>query len=220
MITDWGNHHFDIAHWGMGCDLGGPISVEARGLFPNKGRADCYTTPDRFFCRMMYPNDVEALFFSSIKERWSGQKPEDFVETSPAELDWLFGADAPDEIRAYNRNGILFIGEEGRIFVNRGGVHGKAVESLKEEPLPSDAWRVYASDDHIANFFDCMKTRKQPCTPVQVGHRTTTACHLTNISLRLNRKLTWDAEKEVIVGDVEANAWLSRQQRPPYGIIW
>ena len=102
------------------------------------------------------------------------------------------------------------------MFVNRGGVHGKAVEELKENPLPADAWRAYPSTDHMANFFDCVKTRKQPCTPVQIEHRTITACHLTNISIRLKRKLTWDPVKQQIVGDDEANAWQKRQQRAPY----
>jgi hypothetical protein len=75
---------------------------------------------------------------------------------------------------------------------------------------------VYASDDHMANFFDCVKTRKQPCAPVQIEHRTVTACHLTNISLRLKRKIAWDPVKQEIVGDAEANAWQKREQRTPY----
>ena len=46
-----------------------------------------------------------------------------------------------------------------------------------------------------------------------IEHRTITACHLTNISLRLRRKIAWDPEKQQIVGDDEANAWQKRQQR-------
>ena len=69
IITDWGNHHIDIAHWGMDCDLSGPMSVEARGLFPNPEGPEYYNTPDRFFSRMLYPNGVEVLYFSSINQR-------------------------------------------------------------------------------------------------------------------------------------------------------
>ena len=165
IVTDWGNHHIDIAHWGMDCDLSGPTSVEARALFPNPQGLEYYNTPDRFFSRLLYPNGVEVLFFSSMKARWSSLKPEDFVKTSPEQLDWLFGKDVPEEIKTYNRNGSLFIGEKGKVFVNRSGLHGKAVEELKENPLPADAWRAYPSTDHMANFFDCVKTRKQPCAP-------------------------------------------------------
>ena len=69
IITDWGNHHVDIAHWGMDCDLSGPTSVEARALFPNPQNPEYYNTPDRFFSRMLYPNGVELLYFTSINER-------------------------------------------------------------------------------------------------------------------------------------------------------
>jgi myo-inositol 2-dehydrogenase / D-chiro-inositol 1-dehydrogenase len=81
---------------------------------------------------------------------------------------------------------------------------------------PDEFATLYPSSDHMANFFDCVKSRKQPCAPVQVEHRTITACHLTNLSIRLKRKLTWDPEKQEIVGDKEARAWQSRKQRPPY----
>jgi predicted dehydrogenase len=219
IVTDWGNHHVDIAHWGMDCDLTGPVSVDARGLFPNPQGPAYYNTPDRFFSRMRYPNGVEVLFFSSLNERLRYGEVKAHSETTPEQIAELFGRDAPDEIKTANRNGITFLGEKGRVFVNRGGVYGKAVEELKENPLPEDAWRAYPSTDHMANFFDCVKTRKPPCTPVEVEHRTITACHLTNLSLRLNRKLRWDPEKQEIVGDDEANALQKRQQRAPYQIV-
>ncbi|MCX7427796.1 MAG: Gfo/Idh/MocA family oxidoreductase [Planctomycetia bacterium] len=216
IITDWGNHHVDIAHWGMDCDLTGPTSVEARALFPNPKGPEYYNTPDRFFSRMVYPNGVEVLYFSSINERARYGDVGEHQATSPAEIEQLFGKDVPEEIKSYDRNGILFLGEKGKVFVNRGGVHGKAVDELKDNPLPADAWRVYPSSDHMANFFDCVKTRKSPCTPVEVEHRTVSACHLTNISIRLGRKLAWDPVKEEIVGDDEANAWQTRGQRAGY----
>jgi predicted dehydrogenase len=219
IITDWGNHHVDIAHWGMDCDLTGPTSVEARALFPNPKSAQFYNTPDRFFSRMLYPNGVEALYFASLNQRARYGDVQQHSETTPEQINELFGKDVPDEIKTLNRDGIFFLGQEGRIFVNRGGVYGKVVDDLKENPLPSDAWRVYPSTDHMANFFDCVKTRKQPCTPVQVEHRTVTACHLTNISLRLKRTITWDPQRQEIVGDDEANSWQKREQREPYRIV-
>jgi hypothetical protein len=112
----------------------------------------------------------------------------------------------------------MFVGDKGRVFTNGEGVYGKPVEELKENPLPSDAWRAYPSTDHRGNLFECVKTRKQPCAPVQIEHRTVTACHLTNISIRLKRKITWDAVTQQIVGDEEANAMQQRRQRSPYVI--
>lgn len=219
IITDWGNHHVDIAQWGMDCDSTGPTSVEARGLFPNPQGPQYYNTPDRFFSRMLYPGGVEVLYFASLNQRARYGDVQDHSETTPEQVNELFGKDVPEEIKTLNRDGIFFFGEKGRVFVNRGGVYGKAVDELKENPLGADAWRAYPSTDHMANFFECAKTRKQPCAPVQVEHRTVTACHLTNISLRLKRKLRWDAQRQEIVGDPEANQWLGREQRDRYRIV-
>jgi len=217
IVTDWGNHHVDIAQWGMDRDLSGPTKVEARGIFPNEGRPDCFNTPDRFFCRATYADGPDLLYFAAINDkRTYGTEPGD--PTPQEKLDWLFGDDCPEEIKTYDRNGIMFIGDKGRIFVNRGGIHGRAAEELAENPLPDDAWRVRPSNDHMGNFFHCVKTREEPVAPVRIEHRTVSVCHLTNLSIRLGRALTWDPEKEVFVGDEEANGWLSRKQREPYGI--
>jgi len=216
IITDWGNHHMDIAHWGMDSERTGPVSIEARALFPNPKGSRYYNTPNRFFSRMRYPGGVELLYFASLGERLLYGEVQEHQDTTPEEVARLFGKEVPEEIKTFNRNGIMFTGNKGRVFVNRGGVYGKPVEELKANPLPADAWRVYPSRDHMGNFFECVKTRKQPASPVEIQHRTVTACHLTNISLRLGRKITWDPEKERIVGDEEANAWQKRRQRAPY----
>jgi predicted dehydrogenase len=196
ITTDWGNHHIDIAHWGMDQELTGPTSVEGSGTFPNESSPDYakhpdrfYNTPDRFTVKMEYPCGIPLLFQCVQKDR----------------------------------DGILFIGDEGRLHVNRGGMHGKPAEELAHNPLPENAWRVRpsgTSDDsthaHMENFFECIRTRKEPVAPVEIEHRTSTACHLANISMRLKRKLVWDPAKEQIVGDDEANAYLKREQRAPY----
>ncbi len=213
LVADWGNHHIDIAHWGMDCELSGPLSVEARGQFPNPEGPQYFNTPNRFFCRMFYPDGLEVLFFVAPKEPDKPGKP---LDTTPEQTDELFGKDAPEDARTLNRNGIMFIGEEGRVLCNRSGARGKAVEELGDNPLPDNAWQVYPSHDHMLNFFECARSRKQPCTPVQIEHRAVTVCHLTNISIRLKRKIAWDPVAEQIVGDDEANAMLKRQPRPPY----
>jgi hypothetical protein len=71
-------------------------------------------------------------------------------------------------------------------------------------------------DLHARNFLDCIKTRQFPISDVEQGHRTAVACHLANISLRLERKIRWDPDKEEIVGDREASAWLERPYRKPW----
>jgi len=118
--------------------------------------------------------------------------------------------------------GLLFEGDRGRIFVNRGRVSGKPVEQLADDPLPEDAMvKVYGGrqpGNHMRNFIESVRDRVQPISDVFSHHRAVTTCHLANISLRLGRKLEWDPVAEQIVGDEEANSWLSRTPRAGYEI--
>jgi predicted dehydrogenase len=131
------------------------------------------------------------------------------------------------------RNGIMFTGTEGRVFVNRGTVDGKPVEDLADTPLPRDQFKLYDFDNldrpervgkldaivnHMGNFFDCVKSRQQPISDVESQHRSATTCHLANISIRLKRKLIWDPRREEIVGDEEASRVLGRKPRPGFEI--
>lgn len=220
MAADWGNHHMDIAHWGMDVENTGPISVEGRGIWPNEGQPVCFDVPDRFFSRLMYANGIEILFFTSLAARFNyGWPVEPHTTLSQEQLDWLFGKDVSDEVKTCDRNGVMFIGEKGRIFVNRANVYGKAAEDLAGNPLPADAWRVRPSENHMKNFFDCVKSRETPVASAEIGHRSLTPCQLTVISMRLGgRKLQWNPDKEEIVGDSEAQAMQSREQRNPYAI--
>jgi len=132
-------------------------------------------------------------------------------------IDFVYPNGVPVHYRSdMQENGILFEGDRGRIFVNRGKITGKPVEELAEHPLPGDAIRVEKSDNHMENFFACVKSRKKPIAGVVAGHRTATALHLANISIRLGRKLAWDPVKEMIPGDDEANGWLDRPRRKGY----
>jgi myo-inositol 2-dehydrogenase/D-chiro-inositol 1-dehydrogenase len=132
------------------------------------------------------------------------------------------------------RNGILFTGDRGRIFVNRGTLEGKPVEDLESDPLTREAWKLYDFDNldrperagkldaiinHMGNFFDCVQSRHQPVSDVESQHRSVSTCHLGNISMRLGRKLMWNPSQEKFEGDAEANRWLSREQRAGFETI-
>jgi len=115
-------------------------------------------------------------------------------------------------------NGVDFEGENGSIFVSRGVIRASDPRLL-EEPLPSNATRLYASDDHIGNFVECVRSRKPTICPAEVGHRSVTVCHLANISLRLGgRRLEWDPVKEQFKNDREANEMLKRPMRKPWRV--
>lgn len=131
------------------------------------------------------------------------------------------------------RNGILFEGTLGRIFVNRGSLTGTPVDDLAEKPLPREAFTLYDFDNlarpersgkieaiinHMGNFFDCVAQRRAPISDAESQHRSATTCHLGNIACRLGRSVAWDAAAEQFRGDVEANGLLARPQRAGYEV--
>ena len=216
-ITDWGQHHMDIAYWGMGMDAGGPLEVEARAFSPNRGRPGCYDNPDRFTAKMKFPGDID-LYYLVVRDKKYLKSLAD-GEMTAAEDEALF-VGIPDEWKQEQRDGVMFIGETGRVFVNRGKAYGRAIEELPDNPLPADAVRLYQSDDHMQNFFDCIKSRRETSATLDRAHHVISTCHLANTALRLGRRLRWDSEKEEIIGDPEANQcrYMRREQRKPYTI--
>jgi myo-inositol 2-dehydrogenase/D-chiro-inositol 1-dehydrogenase len=194
MITGWGQHHFDSAAWGMDTELTGPISVEAVAQFPKSGLWDVHGD---FMSKAEYKNGVTQLT--------SGGYP----------------------------NGVRYEGTEGWIFVTRGnyratasdpipaGQSQKALEASDPKILTSvigpNETHLYVSDSQHGNWLDCIKSHKEPVSPVEIGHRACTVCLTTHIAMKLGRKLIWNPDNEKFVNDNEANSMLSRPQRAPYG---
>ena len=115
-------------------------------------------------------------------------------------------------------NGIQFLGSDGWIFVARGAIKSSKPELL-ETPLPEDrAVKLYQSSDHMRNFFDCVRSRKDPICDVEIGHRSISVAHLGVISVRMNQPLQWNPDTEKFVGAnaAQANQWIAREQRKPY----
>jgi myo-inositol 2-dehydrogenase/D-chiro-inositol 1-dehydrogenase len=126
------------------------------------------------------------------------------------------------------RNGIMFTGDKGRIFVNRGAIQGKPIEDLAKNPFPREQFSVYDYDNlyrperagkldaiinHMGNFFDCVQSRTKPVSDIESQHRSVSTCHLGNISMKLGRPVKWDPETETFGNDSAANQLLSRDQR-------
>src|SRR5205823_1314241 len=112
-------------------------------------------------------------------------------------------------------HGVKFEGSEGWVFVTRGKIEASRPELLSE-PLTSKKVELYVSNDHMGNFFECVRTRKPPVCEAEIGHRSVSVCHLGVIAIRLGRKLEWDPVKEEFVGDKEANGYVSREMRKPW----
>jgi predicted dehydrogenase len=195
-LTDWGAHHVDIGQWALGMDESGPTSIEVVKQelpVPFKGGYptvdDKFNTPTAFLVKTKFANGVELV------------------------------------IRDDTENGVTFEGSGGKIFVTRDRIDlsGGAVDSLYKSPVPEsllvELRKGKRVDGHMSNFFECCRDRSTPVSDVWSHHRSLTTCHLANIAIRLGgRKLTWDPAKEAIVGDNEANGWLTRPQRAGYEV--
>ena len=73
------------------------------------------------------------------------------------------------------------------------------------------------TDLHVADFVECVRTRRTPLAPAETGHRSTIVPHLGNIALRTGRKLKWNADREAFEGsEPEATALLGRTYRAPW----
>jgi len=120
----------------------------------------------------------------------------------------------------YFRGGTRWIGERGWVHVSRGGLDAHPRSLLKEKIGPEEVHLASPAEGHRQghrrNFLDCVRTRAQPLTPIEGGHRSVTVAHLGNIAMILGRKIRWDPEREQILDDPEASRMLSRPMREPW----
>src|SRR5262245_28804222 len=200
-LTDWGAHHVDIAQWIIGMDHSGPSLVEATAELPvafdSRGYPtvdDQYNTAKSFVVKCHYANGAQVV-----------------IRHAPENGRWT--------------EGLWIEGEKAAIFVSRGefkDLRGTVIAELAQQPVPQDdlvkLFKGKRLTSHMQNFIDCVADRSLPVSDVFSHHRALSTCHLANIAIRLNRAIQWDAGKEEIVGDSEANGFLARQPRKSYEI--
>jgi predicted dehydrogenase len=112
--------------------------------------------------------------------------------------------------------GTVWYGEKGWIYVDRGDKLEAEPQSILNERIGPDEIRLYESNDHLQNFLDCVKSRRQTITPIEVAHRSISVGLLGEIAMLLGRKLRWDPDKEQFVNDDTANRLLMRSMRSPW----
>lgn len=178
MIANWGAHMIDIAQWGHGTELTGPITIEARAQFPERGLFNVHT---RFRAEAVYADGLTMV-----------------METGdPA--------------------GVRFEGSEGWVFVRREGLQASTPEILNYQ-VGTGQVKLYQSSNHMKNFLECIRTRQDPVAPVEAGHRTNSISVITHIAMKLQKKLSWDPEKEIFPDDAEASHLLDFPHRKPWVI--
>jgi predicted dehydrogenase len=189
-MTGTGAHGLDQVQWALDMDHTGPVEVWCEG------------------------GKLEPLTYTNSENRARGDK-----HTSRAR-----------NVTFRYANGIViqltdngpaaggeFIGTEGKIRIGTNRVDSNPAE-LANTPVDRLRIRLPVSNDHLANWCECIRTRQKPIADVEIGHRSAIVCHLGNIARWVGRRLRWDPVSETFPGDAEANQYLERPQRKPYQI--
>lgn len=193
MITGWGQHHYDIAAWGMDTEHTGPISVEAVAQFPKSGD---WNVHGDFMVKQEYENGTTVYTSGGYPNgvRFEGEDGWVFVTRG------AYRATPSDPI------------PDGST---------KALDASSDDILKSvigdDEIKLYVSKEQHGNWLDCIKSRKAPISPAEISHRTCTVCLISDIAMQIPGVLKWNPDTERFANNDLANSMLSRPQRYPYG---
>lgn len=192
MITGWGVHHIDIAHWGMNTELTGPLEIEATAEFPTTG---LWNVHGNYEVTARYANGVEMQMGSENPNgiRFEGSDGWIFVGRGNV------GVTATDPTSGDNK---AFQASDPHIL---------------DSKIGSNEIHLYESPEQHINWLDCVIEDKETISPAEVAHRSCSACLVAHIAMKVPGKLHWDPDKEVFKDNDEANKLLSRPQRYPYG---
>jgi predicted dehydrogenase len=203
-ITGWGIHPMDIAAWGAGDLLNGPLEIEGRGSFQAYGMCDTACVWD---IQMKAASGVTISFIGVPNGSNSGL---------PTCDTWPQREDFKKRYRRITSHGTAFEGTDGWVHVDRDGINLQP-ENLIDEKEESFKTRLASSPDHVRNFLDSIKNRAATVCPIDDAVWSDTLCHLGEAAIRLNRKVVWDTAKERFVNDDEANLRLrARPMRNPW----
>ena len=196
MITGWGAHHIDSAHWGMGMERSGPVEIWCDKVeFATGGLWDVHGL---FTTNAMYANGVKMVVSNELP---NGIK---FVGTKG----WIFVSRGDYQVTASDGNA--------------GTTPAKKIDASDPKILTSviapNEFHFTVSKEHHGNWLEAIRDNKAPIAPVEEAHRACSACLLHHISMKLKRKLYWDPKKEEFKNDMEANKMLSRPQRKGYEV--
>src|SRR5215204_4823236 len=195
MITGWGAHHIDSAHWGMGMERSGPVEIWGKAEFPKEGLWDVHGI---FTTHALYNNGVEMIVSNELP---NGIK---FEGTDG----WVFVSRGDYQVTSSDPGAK--------------GTQAKKIDASDPKILTSvisaNEFHLPVSTNHHGNWLEAIRDNKQPIAPVEEAHRSCSACLLHHIAMKLNRKVYWDPAKEQFKNDAEANKMVSRPQRKAYAI--
>ena len=191
-MTGWGAHSLDMIHWGIGVSDSGPVEV-----WPE-------------------PFAKDELSFQGRALTGDNPWPEAAQLACPVVFKYASGITVHLDGKGPAGGG-AFMGTEGQMNISR-GVYEMKLNGGKKERVDEPNGRN-DTVEHLRNWLQCIRSRETPNAEMNVGHRSTSACHLGNIARWCGRKLTWDPVKEEFVNDAEANGYLKRDQRKGYETV-
>jgi len=189
-IAGWAAHPLDLLQWAFDTHLAGPWEVEGTGIIPTEGCNDAVIDWD---VRIRFGNGVNMTF-----QAWGVSRDED-----------------PRLDRTGNYAQI--IGTDGWVALSYMGLVTEP-ESLRRSPIGPNDVHLPASPGHEANFIQCVRTRETPVSHVDDAVRSDLISQVSDIAIRVGRKIVWDPVKEQIIGDEEASRMISRSAREPWSI--
>ncbi len=190
-MAGWGAHPMDMLQWWA--DNTGletiPTHYEGTGEIGIGGLFNTITNWD-----------VKCTYANGIKMRFMDDQTASRLKLHPG-------------IEPYH--GTLFVGTKGWVKVKRGGwkVSDEKLYRLGKNP---GKIRLVESKDQSRNFIDSVISREQPVDNLHSAVRSDIICHLSDICIREGRPITWDAEKETIIGDYKAARRMHRPMRTPW----
>lgn len=205
-VTDWGVHHTDIAFWALAGKDGLATAAQGSGEFMAVPREDVRD----FLIGKKQPSELEQAY--------------NVAHSFDVDVELSTG----NQIKIVSgKNELIISGERGKIRVNRGGLTGKPVEEIDADPqaladIEERMATLYGGElppadlPHMTNFFDCVRSGKQPVANVADHVRAVNACHLANIALILDRRVEFDPTSMQFPGDDEANLLLTRKSREAF----
>jgi predicted dehydrogenase len=189
-IAGWGVHPLDIAYWGFPGMMQGIVKLEGTGVIPEEGA-----------CNTATAWDVKFRFANGVTMRFRGTRN----GAEPSKLN-----DLSEWKKKYGRitgHGTAFNGSDGWVLVDRGQIRTWP-ENLVETQFGPGAIRLPRSSNHARNFLDAVKSRRSAISPIEDAVQADILCHLSNIAVRLGRKLKWNGGREQFLNDDTANQCL------------
>jgi len=194
-LTDWAGHHIDIAHWGIGMDRSGPVSIEGKG---RSNRNGIYNTWVEYDVRCKYRNGIEMRVANVSKLKhgmgiaWYGTEG------------WLY----------VDRGRILEASDPGILEGIKLGRFDKY--NWYDRTNREEIRAYYLKRSHHRNFIDCVLSREETNAPAEIGHRSISAGLLGEIAIVTGQKLDWDPDKEVFINNDQASRLLKKPYRAPW----